>query len=164
MALTTNVTPAMVAVALGQPSPSDATEAQWQTWIDDALMLIQVRVDSIDPTPVVDQAKLDYVVRQAVTAHIKNPDNATQVTVSVDDASTSRSYRSSQGRVTILDEWWALLGLAGDTGSAYTIDTYPTRGGVHSPICALVFGAAYCSCGSDLTRYEYPLYEGGLIW
>jgi hypothetical protein len=30
---------------------------------------------------------------------------------------------------------------------------------VHADICALHFGAIYCSCGADLTNYEYSLYE-----
>ena len=30
---------------------------------------------------------------------------------------------------------------------------------VHRPWCALMFGALYCSCGSDLTNGEYPLWE-----
>lgn len=33
----------------------------------------------------------------------------------------------------------------------------------HMPWCALAFGALYCSCGADLTNYEYPLYEGGVL-
>lgn len=33
----------------------------------------------------------------------------------------------------------------------------------HMPWCALAFDAEYCSCGSDLTDYEYPLYEGGAL-
>lgn len=33
----------------------------------------------------------------------------------------------------------------------------------HMPWCAMAFGATYCSCGSDLTNYEYPLYEGGAL-
>src|SRR5688572_16932858 len=31
----------------------------------------------------------------------------------------------------------------------------------HMPWCSLTFGALYCSCGADLTDYQYPLYEGG---
>lgn len=34
---------------------------------------------------------------------------------------------------------------------------------VHMPWCSLAFGANYCSCGADLTNYEYPLYEGGVL-
>lgn len=33
----------------------------------------------------------------------------------------------------------------------------------HMPWCNLAFGALYCSCGADLTNYEYPLYEGGVL-
>lgn len=42
--------------------------------------------------------------------------------------------------------------------AAFAIDTAPGRFGHHSPICSLVFGAAYCSCGADLTGAG-PLYE-----
>ena len=114
MALTTTVTPAMIAVALGQAAPASGslTEAQWQMWIDDALMLIQLRVDTFDPVPTIDQARLDYVIREAVVAQARRPDSATQVTTSVDDASVSKTYRSSTGRLDILDEWWAMLGLS----------------------------------------------------
>ena len=39
----------------------------------------------------------------------------------------------------------------------------PSGRSSHMPWCALAFGATYCSCASDLTGYEYPLYEGGLL-
>lgn len=165
MALTTTVTPEAIAVALGVSSPSALSTSQWQVWISDALMLINDRVDSITPAPVVDQTKLDYVIREAVVAQAKQPDNATQVTVSVDDASTSRTYRSGSGRVGILDEWWALLGLAGESGTAYAIDTAPSSGGRHghADVCSIFFGSSNCSCGAYLTVGRYPLYEGGLL-
>lgn len=44
------------------------------------------------------------------------------------------------------------------TPGAFSVDTAPGCGTGHSPICALVFGATYCSCGADLTGSE-PLYE-----
>jgi hypothetical protein len=44
-----------------------------------------------------------------------------------------------------------------DTG-AFQIDTIATSAN-HSPYCSIYFGALYCSCGADLTNYEYPLYE-----
>lgn len=46
---------------------------------------------------------------------------------------------------------------------AFGIDTAPSLGPVHSPVCSLFFGALYCSCGSDINRLEGPLYEGGLL-
>lgn len=160
MALVTSVTPAMIAVALGQAAPASGstTEAQWSMWIDDALMLIQTRVATITPEPVVDQARLDYVIREAVVTQARRPDDATQVTVSVDDASTSRTYRSSRGRVDILDEWWVLLGLTGTGGAAFSIDTACSAGN-HLPWCSLAFGATYCSCGTDIAGF--PIYEMG---
>ncbi len=53
----------------------------------------------------------------------------------------------------------ALQALCRTSGpSAFTIDTAPTGGSIHSPICARMFGALYCSCGAELTGTG-PLYE-----
>lgn len=153
-----SVTPAMIAVALGKaaPEPGSVTEQQWQMWIDDAEMLIEARrllLGLEQP----DEAKTDYVIREAVADHVKRPDDATQVTVSVDDASSSRTYKSGKGRVTILDEWWALLGLVEPSG-AFSIDMVGGAS-VHLPWCSLMFGANYCSCGVDIAGV--PIFEGG---
>lgn len=151
------VTPSMIAVALGQvaPEPGSIQEQQWELWIDDAEMLIDTRKTLLGITDPIDEAKLDYVVREAVVAHVKKPDDATQVTVAVDDGSTSKLYRSGKGRVTILDEWWLLLGLT-DPKGAFTIDMAGT-GTVHLPWCSLYFGALYCSCGADIAGF--PIFE-----
>jgi len=151
------VTPDKIAVALGvaAPAPNSIQWNQWALWIEDADMLIESRRASLD-ADAPDEAKLDYVVREAVVAHIKKPDDATQVTVSVDDGQTSRAYRSGKGRVTILDEWWALLGLT-DPDGAFAINMVGTSS-AHLPWCALMFGAAYCSCGVDVAGS--PIYEG----
>jgi hypothetical protein len=149
----------MLAVALGQaaPEPGSVTEQQWQMWIDDAQMLIasrQAKLGAESP----DQARIDYVVREAVVAHIKRPDDATQVTIAVDDGSSSRSYQSGKGRVTILDEWWALLGLV-ETSGAFSVDMVGPRSGAHLPWCTLMMGGNYCSCGVDIAGV--PIYEDG---
>lgn len=163
MPLTTTITPANIAVALGVSAPESGspTEAQWEMWIADALMLIQVRVDSLDPDPTVDQARLDYVIRQAVATRADRPKGgATQVTIAVDDASESTTYpRPSRViDVEISDEWWALLGLNPTSGGAFDVDTLASAT-VHMPWCALNFGALYCSCGADIAGY--PIYELG---
>lgn len=155
------VTPADIAVELGRTAPeSTSTEyAQWERWIADALFLIGKRLGDVT---LLDQPTVDYVVRLAVTAHIRRPDDATQVAVSVDDGSVSRTYRSSKGRVEIIDDWWALLSPADATGKAFSIR--PSGGGsAHLPWCSLMVGGTYCSCGADLTNYAYPLYEGGVL-
>jgi hypothetical protein len=150
------VTPAIIAVALGVAAPDETQFEQWTLWIDDATMLIEARKAELGIVTALDMAKLDYVIRQAVVAHVQRPDDATQVTVAVDDASTSRTYRSGRGRVVILDEWWTLLGLTSPTTGAFSIDTAGC-GSLHQPWCSLAFGALYCSCGVDIAGY--PIYE-----
>ena len=76
--------------------------------------------------PLVDQAKLDYVVREAVASLARRPDDATQVSVSIDDGRVSRTYRSGTGRVTILEEWWLLLAPASTAGRAFSVDLTPS--------------------------------------
>ena len=150
-----SVSPANIAVALGvaAPEPSSIQEQQWQMWIQDAYMLIQNRVEQLD-VPEPDEAKLDYVVREAVVAHVKRPEDATQVTISVDDASTSKTYKSGKGRVTIIDEWWTILGLTEPEG-AFSLDMAGT-GSPHLSWCSSYFGASWCSCGVDIAGY--PIY------
>lgn len=151
-----SVSPDDIAIALGRPtpSPSDPEDLQWQMWISDAEMLIEARLGDLSE---LDQTKLDYVVREAVVAQVKRPDDATQVTVAVDDASSSRTYRTGAGRVTIRDEWWDLLSPTDSGSGAFSIRPF---GGCweHQPWCNLAFGATYCSCGADIAGY--PIYEG----
>jgi hypothetical protein len=155
-----SVTPSKIAVALGQAAPESGsiTEQQWEMWLDDAAMLIETRRLEVAPDLVIGEAKLDYVIRESVVAHIKKPDDATQVTISVDDASSSRSYQSGKGRVTILDEWWALLGLVEKTSGAFSVDMV-SASSIHLPWCASYLGALYCSCGVDIAGT--PIFEGG---
>ncbi|PYY32359.1 hypothetical protein [Curtobacterium sp. MCBD17_030] len=148
-----------IAVALGRaaPEPDSLLAQQWQMWIDDAELLIELRAQELQK-PMPDEAKLDYVVRQAVVAQIKKPDDATQVTISVDDGSSSKTYQSAKGRVAIIDEWWALLGLVTVNTGAYSFDmASPTSR--HLPWCSANLGATFCSCGADLAGT--PIYEAG---
>lgn len=155
------VSPEKVAAALGRPTPDqDSIEwKQWSLWISDARMLIQVRLGDLDD---LDQVKLDYVVREAVVAMARRPDDSTQVDVAVDDGRVSKRYSSGSGRVRILDEWWTLLDPNGSAEvEAYAVDTYAgvdMRHG-HSDICNIFFGSPTCSCGAYLTLGRYPLYE-----
>jgi hypothetical protein len=150
------VTPENIAVALGVTAPEEdsPTWAQWALWISDAYMLIAARVELLDVEEP-DEAKVDYVVREAVVSHVQHPEDSTQVTVSIDDGSTSKSYKSGKGRVNIIDEWWVLLGLTPAEG-AFSIDQVPTTSN-HLPWCAYSLGANYCSCGVDIA--DEPIYE-----
>jgi hypothetical protein len=151
-----SVTPDDIAVALGRTAPDDTSVeyAQWELWIADALLLIEHRLGEAFAD--LDANKLDYVVREAVVAHVRNPDDATQVAVTVDDGSVSRTYRSSRGRVEITPELWALLIPDEDGSGAFSVDTYGADS-AHLAWCALYFGANYCSCGVDIAGY--PIFE-----
>jgi hypothetical protein len=148
------ITPEVIATALGRDSHSITEDQQWAMWIADAELLIEARLGDLAE---LDQAKLDYVIREAVVAHIRHPDDATQVTMSIDDASQSRTYRSGRGRVSILDEWWDLLA-PNESSGAFALDLAGTSSS-HLPWCSLYFGAGYCSCGVDIAGY--PIYELG---
>ena len=132
MALTTTVTPAAIAVALGRPAPSEdsVTDAQWSMWIADALRLVQHRLTeaAVDEDVVV-QTDLDYVIREAVVSQVKAPDDATLSLVSGDDRSQPRAFRPGSGRVFILSEWWAQLGLAPTKGKGFMVDLMPPGAG-----------------------------------
>lgn len=156
------VTPDNIAVELGRtaPDPTAPEYAQWELWIADALFQIAKRPGLVFAD--LDPEIVDYVVRKAVVRHVRRPDDATQVTVGVDDGNVSKTYRSSSGDVHIKDEWWALLAPPNTNGRAFSIKT-TTAGNAHMPWCALNMGGLYCSCGADLTNYAYPLYEGGVL-
>ena len=153
------VNSATIATALGQaaPQPNSVTDKQWLMWIADAQMLIADRKAKLNIETDIDEAKLDYVVREAVVAHVKKPDDATQVTIAVDDGQTSKTYKSAKGRVQILDEWWLLLGLT-DPEGAFVIDMLGAST-MHLPWCAFSLGANYCSCGVDIAGV--PIFELG---
>lgn len=151
------VTPGTIAVALGRTAPAadSAEEQQWEMWVADARMLIHARLGDLE---LLDQEKLDYVVREAVVAQVKRPDDATTVDVRVDDGSVSKAYKTGAGRVTIRDEWWDLLSPTDSRAGAFSIIpsgcTSP-----HLPWCSLMMGATYCSCGVDIAGE--PIYELG---
>ena len=154
------VTPNMIAVALGvaAPEPGSIKEQQWDLWISDAEMLIENRREKLEAAPL-NEARVDYVVRESVVAHVKRPDDATQVTISVDDGSSSKTFRSGRGRVTITDEWWEFLGLTAQSG-AFALDMVGRASG-HPPWCSIYFGSA-CSCGVTIAGGPiYEPYDGG---
>lgn len=117
-----SVTVGDIAIELGRATPTGDQAMQWESWITQARYLIGKRLGDV---AALDQGDVDYVVLQAVVAHVRNPDDATQVSVQVDDANVSRSYRTSRGRVTILDEWWSLLSPTTGVGRGFEIDTMP---------------------------------------
>lgn len=99
-----------IETALGR-TLTDVESAQATQWVGDALMLVAARLG--DPT-LLNQTVLDYVVREAVVARFRNPDGYQSETI---DDYTYR-HGAETRRVTILPEWWALLGGSSAVGSA----------------------------------------------
>lgn len=102
-------------------SLSVAEQAQANQWIADALLLIGARLGDV---ALLDQPRLDYVVREAVVARFRNPEGFQSE--SIDDY----TYRhgSETRRVTILAEWWDLLSpsrisAAFSTRPSFVVDT-----------------------------------------
>lgn len=112
-----------VASNIGRPLTS-AEQAQVAVWIDDARLIIKAGPDGRSNIDLItlNQANLDYVIREAVSERVKRPDPAKQVSISVDDGQVSKTYESGLGRILILPEWWALL-LPDVTTSAFSIRT-----------------------------------------
>ena len=120
------VTPTDVATTLGASCPDPLPIEQWDMWIGDALLRITTWAAKNGYTGSLDEAVVDYVVREAVAARAVRPDAATQVEVAVDDGRVVRRYEPSAGQVTILPEWWDLLTPADSTtgGGAFTVTPY----------------------------------------
>ena len=119
-------TPTDVATTPGASCPDPLPIEQWDMWIGDALLRITIWAAKNGYTGSLDEAVVDYVVREAVAARAVRPDAATQVEVAVDDGRVVRRYEPSAGQVTILPEWWDLLTPADSTtgGGAFTVTPY----------------------------------------
>lgn len=102
-----------VAVSLGR-LPADLSEtetAQIEQWLADAELQITLRLgDLVD----LDPAAVAFVEREAVVARMRNPEGRQYE--AIDDYRYGMPAESR--KVTILDEWWAML--APSTG-AFTI-------------------------------------------
>ncbi len=92
-----------------------ATEtAQVIQWIGDAELVIRLRLGN---PALLDQDALAFVVREAVVARLRNPDGMQSETI---DDYTYR-YGSETRRITILDEWWAMLGPRRGRSRAFSV-------------------------------------------
>lgn len=98
------VTPAEIALNVpGHELPEDETV---NYWISVAELKIRNKLGDLDE---LNQDNLRYVIVQAVSAHVRNPDGLTRVDVAVNGASESRTIARSTGEITIKDEWWEML-------------------------------------------------------
>ncbi|MFE9955838.1 hypothetical protein [Micromonospora sp. NPDC005299] len=115
---------------------------------------------SIDPAPTADQlAEAKLILIGAVKRWSEAGAGAFQQQTA-GPYSVSTDTRQRSGFNLWPSEIEALQALCRTAGpaAAFAVDTAPGGGSIHSPICALMFGALYCSCGADLTG-SFPLYE-----
>lgn len=70
----------------------------------------------------------------------------------------NRQQRKSMFWPSEIEQLQDLCRTSTESSGAFTVDSVPTASTGHADICALNFGAAYCSCGAVLTNL-YPLYE-----
>ncbi len=141
-----------------------ASTATIQAWIDDAETVIRYEFPDIedrieaedDPLPV---ERVKLVVCSMVRMVLSNPDNARSITT----GPFGKTFAGdTPGGLWLTDDERGLLS-ASETqpGGAFAIDTVSTSTAiVHADICAINFGATYCSCGAILTQ-GWPLYETG---
>ena len=76
----------------------------------------------------------------------------------IDDGMLTQRFTRTPRRVTILPEWWDMLGVVTGKGKAFSIDmTAECYGWSHHPWCDLALGGTTCSCGAWLAGA--PIYE-----
>ena len=156
MALIVTTIPTDIAVDLGRDPATLSTLdiAQFQRWINDAELLISQRIGALVPDPNV----VDYVVRQAVVATAQAPAaGITSESVQIDDGQYTTRFDRAPRRVTILPEWWAMLGVTNGRGSAFSIDMTAADLASHAAWCDLCLGGVTCSCGASIAGY--PIFE-----
>jgi hypothetical protein len=107
-----------IGVELGR-TLTDAETRQAEKWITQALAIITKKVGDIAR---LDPEMVEYVVVQMVAERFRRPaDGATQVQVSVDDASSLRRFDTSAKGLMLRPEWIDLLTPEEDASQAFTI-------------------------------------------
>lgn len=135
---------------------SDKAEAM----IDDALALAaRVAPCIIEPAFAHDRAA-KAILRRIVLRWNEQGAGAMLVE-SVDDYSSTTDTRQPSRNLfwpSEISQLQELCKTGDESTGAFSVDTVPTSLVVHSDVCALNFGALYCSCGALLTL-GLPLYE-----
>lgn len=98
------------------------------------------------------------MVKRAMSAPVGIPESVGQAQQSAGPFSVGFTFTNPDGNLYLTKGEKQEL-LTGLKGKAFTLDTAPT-GPAHAETCTLLMGGTYCSCGANLTNYEYPLYGG----
>lgn len=146
------------------PFVPDIDRARCEATISDALALAALVAPCITAADFASPEAARAILRGAVVRCAESGSGAVQQQTAGPFAQTidTRQQRRGMFWPSEIEQLQSLCADPSASAAAYSIDTIGTAVN-HMPWCALAFGAAYCSCGSDLTRYEYPLYEGGAL-
>lgn len=130
-----------------------------QAMIDDALALAAVLAPCILTEGFAYDAAAKAIIRGAVVRWHEAGAGATQSQTAGPFGMTIDTKQQRRGMFfdNEVDQLRLLCQGAGDTSGAFAVDTV-SPGTWHQDICAVNFGAGYCSCGADLTQ-SFPLYE-----
>ena len=114
-------TTADVATNVGRVlTPAEAAQSTlWIAWAESTIERRMGDLSALDPDT------LSMVIVEAVSRRLRMPDPVAQVSVSVDDATVSKTYQKSSGLIEILPEWWAALGWV--AAGAFTVTPYGER-------------------------------------
>lgn len=138
---------------------ADIPEAKAQAMIEDATALA-VRVAPCIQDPSFLHAGVVKAVLRAAILRWHDTGTGALTQQSLDDYSQTvdtRQQRRSLFWPSEITQLQDLCKTSDDTG-AFAVDTLPVATVGHADICALNFGAQYCSCGAVLTQ-NLPLYE-----
>lgn len=102
-----------VATNIGRPLTTNET-AQADLWISWAEAAIQARMGDLSA---LEPNTLQMVLVEAVTARLRRPEPLSQTSVTVDDATVSKTFQRSTGLIEILPQWWQALGWVDDPGA-----------------------------------------------
>jgi hypothetical protein len=143
---------------------ADIPEDKANVMIADALALAARVAPCITETAFEFEDAARAILRGAILRwHEAGSGALSQQTITTGPFSQGQTFDTRQQRRSMFwpSEIAALQELCSDSsvGGAYGIDTLPVRTSNHADICALNFGALYCSCGAVLTAGLYPLYE-----
>jgi hypothetical protein len=137
---------------------AEIEEAKAEAMIEDALGQAKLVAPCIFDDEFTHDAAAKSVLRAAVLRWNDAGTDASQQLVALGFSQTMDTRQPRRG-LFLPSEIELLQSMClGREGGAYTIDTVPYTSVVHADVCSLVFGAAYCSCGADLTL-AWPLWE-----
>ena len=141
---------------------ADIDEMKAQAMIDDALALAA----RVAPCILTDDFAYGGAAKAILRGAVLRWNDSGSGALQAESAGPfSQTFDTRQQRRSLFwpSEIEALQGLCqsdSDDAGAFSIDAVPELGSAaHADICALYFGADYCSCGAVLTAGLYPLYE-----